>query len=385
MNKHLKCLFTVIAILFMNLPSSCQNHSGNLKNSDDLTKKEESSSSIFEKPDTLIVAVVGDIMLGNTFPHDRLPANDGKNLFDDVRDLLKDADITCGNLEGTIATSGKPRKNPESPMAFMFMMPPRYTRHLTDAGFDFMGLANNHIYDFFDEAMSQTEENLEKAGLGYAGAKDPKGKTSHQEYFTKRFPLPGGDSILVGFSAFGHEDYSLRTRDTATVRRIINTLKKDLLCQIVILSFHGGREGSGARHLPYGSENFYGDERGFLRDFAHFAIDCGADVIYGHGPHVVRAIELYKDRFIAYSLGNFCTAGMGVKGLTGYAPLVRIRIDCNGRFIDGKIHSFLQQPMKGPKTDPSNLAAKEIAALTKEDIRDSVLDIAPDGKIFRKD
>ncbi|MBQ1882988.1 MAG: CapA family protein, partial [Bacteroidales bacterium] len=134
MNKHLKCLFTVIAILFMNLPSSCQNHSGSLKNNDSPSEKEGISSSSYEKPDTLTVAVTGDIMLGNTFPHDRLPANDGKNLFDDVRDLLKDADITCGNLEGTIATSGKPRKNPESPMAFMFMMPPRYTRHLTDAG-----------------------------------------------------------------------------------------------------------------------------------------------------------------------------------------------------------------------------------------------------------
>ncbi|MBQ6311639.1 MAG: CapA family protein [Bacteroidales bacterium] len=335
-------------------------------------------------PDTLTVAVVGDIMMGNTFPSNRLPAEDGKHIFDDVRDLLKSADITCGNLEGTMATSGKPRKNLGSPMAFMFMMPPRYAQHLLDAGFDFVGLANNHIYDFFDEAMTQTEENLNKAGLGYAGAKDPTGKHAHQEFCTKSFSTPSGDSILVGFSAFGHEDYSLRTRDTATVRRIIKTLKEEKHCDIVILSFHGGREGSGARHLPYGSENFYGDERGFLRDFAHFAIDCGADIIYGHGPHVVRAIELYKDRFIAYSLGNFCTAGMGVKGLTGYAPLVRIRIESNGKFIDGKIHSFLQQTMKGPKTDPYNLVAKEIAVLTKEDIKDSELSIAEDGTIKRK-
>ena len=99
---------------------------------------------------------------------------------------------------------------------------------------------------------------------------------------------------------------------------------------------------------------------------------------------MVRAIELYKDRFIAYSLGNFCTAGMGVKGLTGYAPLVRIRIESNGKFIDGKIHSFLQQTMKGPKTDPYNLVAKEIAVLTKEDIKDSELSIAEDGTIKRK-
>ncbi len=370
------------AVLVMVSGTSCQGRQG--KSRDNLQTIDTVSVPGQNHIDTLTVAVVGDIMMGNTFPHDRLPAEDGKRLFDDVKDLLKSADITCGNLEGTIATSGKPRKNLGSPMAFMFMMPPRYTQHLLDAGFDFVGLANNHIYDFFDEAMTQTEQNLQKAGLGYAGAKDPTGKNPHQEYCTKSFALPSGDSIKVGFSAFGHEDYSLRTRDTATVKRIVKTLKEDLLCDIVILSFHGGKEGSGARHLPYGSENFYGDERGFLRDFAHFAIDCGADVIYGHGPHVVRAVELYKDRFIAYSLGNFCTAGMGTSGLVGYAPLVRIRIDSKGNFIDGKIHSFLQLPMKGPKTDARNTVAKEIASLTKEDIKDSALDIAEDGTITRK-
>ena len=267
MRKHAWLLYMLLCLTF-----SCSSRNS----------QEEApvTQQIPKGPDTLTVAVVGDIMMGNTFPNNRLPAEDGKHIFDDVRDLLKSADITCGNLEGTMATSGKPRKNLGSPMAFMFMMPPRYAQHLLDAGFDFVGLANNHIYDFFDEAMTQTEENLEKAGLGYAGAKDPTGKHAHQEFCTKAFSTPSGDSILVGFSAFGHEDYCLRTRDTATVRRIIKTLKEEKHCDLVIISFHGGREGSGARHLPYGSENFYGDERGFLRDFAHFAIDCGADIIY---------------------------------------------------------------------------------------------------------
>lgn len=381
MRKHAWLLWSTFTVFCLTFSCACRSNQNNQTTTDQV--EYPSAPNIPSEPDTLTVAVVGDIMMGNTFPSNRLPAEDGKHIFDDVRPLLKSADITCGNLEGTIATSGKPRKNLGSPMAFMFMMPPRYTQHLVDAGFDFVGLANNHIYDFFDEAMTQTEQNLEKAGLGYAGAKDPTGKNSHQEYCTKRFATPNGDTILVGFSAFGHEDYSLRTRDTATVRRIVTTLKKDKGCDIVILSFHGGKEGSGARHLPYGSENFYGDERGFLRDFAHFAIDCGADIIYGHGPHVVRAVELYKDRFIAYSLGNFCTAGMGVKGLTGYAPLVRIRIDRSGKFIDGKIHSFLQQTMKGPKADPNNLVAKEIATLTKEDIKDLRISIAEDGTIIK--
>ena len=368
--------FTVLAAVALLSVTSC---SGQPKTREILPQ--DDSLSVCKSPaDTFTVAVVGDIMMGNTFPKDRLPAQDGKNLFSDVKDILRAADIACGNLEGTIAVSGRPRKNPESPMAFMFMMPPRYTQHLVDAGFDYVGLANNHIYDFFDEAMTQTEDNLRKAGLGFSGAKDPNGKTPHQEYYTKEFDR----GLKAGFCAFGHEDYSLRTRDTATVRRIIRSLKEEHGCNIVIVCFHGGCEGSGARHLPYGSEMFYGDERGFLRDFAHFAVDCGADIIYGHGPHVVRAVELYKDRFIAYSLGNFCTAGMGTKGLTGNAPLITVRTDRSGRFLDAKIHSFLQQPMQGPRKDPTNSAAKEIARLTKDDMKNSALTIAEDGNITRK-
>ncbi|MBO7563040.1 MAG: CapA family protein [Bacteroidales bacterium] len=368
MGKQLKLLTCFVTVLLISSSFSCRGQQGEPPVSPPAPKE----------PDTLTVAVVGDIMMGNTFPHNRLPAEDGKHLFDDVKDILRSADITCGNLEGTIAISGKPRKNLNSPMAFMFMMPPRYTQHLLDAGFDFVGLANNHIYDFYEEAMTQTEENLEKAGLGYAGARDPKGKNPHKEFYIGTFK-----GYKAGFCAFGHEDYSQRTRDTASVRRIITHLKNEG-CDIIIVCFHGGREGSGARHLPYGSEMFYGDERGFLRDFTHFAIDCGADIVYGHGPHVVRAIELYKDRFIAYSLGNFCTAGMGTSGLTGNAPLITVRIDTTGKFIDGKINSFLQKPMQGPKADPSNSAAKEIAALTREDIKDSALDIAEDGTLKRK-
>ena len=112
MRKHTWILCMVLCLTF-----SCSSASNQEKPSETVVEKEK-------LPDTLTVAVVGDIMMGNTFPHDRLPAEDGKRLFDDVKDLLKGADITCGNLEGTIATSGKPRKNLGSPMAFMFMMPP---------------------------------------------------------------------------------------------------------------------------------------------------------------------------------------------------------------------------------------------------------------------
>lgn len=362
--KHIT-IIALAALLF----GACGGHKGDNDSQFDAVAKIPA--------DTMTIAVTGDIMMGNTFPNDRLPPDDGAHIFDDVKAILNDADVACGNLEGTIATSGSPRKNMNSKMAFMFMMPPRYTQLLVDAGYDYVGLANNHIYDFWEEAMTQTEDNLRKAGIGFSGAKDPNGKNAHQESFTKEI-----NGKKYGFCAFGHEDYSLRTQDTATVRRIITALKRQ--CDIVIVCFHGGAEGSGAKHLPYETEFFQGDDRGHLRNFTHFAIDCGADIVYGHGPHVVRAIELYNDRFIAYSLGNFCTCGMGVYGETGYAPVITVRIDQDGKFIDGKIHSFLQQHMRGPKVDNNFTAAKEIASLTEADIKDSKLNISPEGNITRK-
>ena len=120
----------------------------------------------------------------------------------------------------------------------------------------------------------------------------------------------------------------------------------------------------------------------FMRAFAHFCVDNGADVVFGHGPHVVRCVELYKDRFIAYSLGNFCTPyGISIMGKSGYAPVIEVSTDRQGRFRSGRIHSFIQRKGDGPRRDTANLAAKEIRNLTRTDIKDSRLEIENDGAI----
>lgn len=125
-------------------------------------------------------------------------------------------------------------------------------------------------------------------------------------------------------------------------------------------------------------------DRGDVRQFAHLSIDCGADIVYGHGPHVPRGMELYNDHLIAYSLGNFCTLGMSTAAQTGYAPLLVARLDGNGKFVEGKIHSFIQGHRTGPRRDASNLVPKDIRALTIDDFKDNKLDIADDGTIKPK-
>ena len=331
-------------------------------------------------PEKVTIAMTGDIMMGNTWPHDRLPANDGKNIFDDARDILKSADVTCGNLEGVIAPPevGAPRKNQNSPLAFMFKMPPRYVKYLVDCGYDFLGLANNHIYDFFSAPIDYTEKLLKENGIGFAGAKDPAKKEGNTFWSVKKL-----NGVTYGFAAFGHERYSPKTQDTAEVHQIINEVRKQ--CDVLIIIFHGGAEGSAARHLPEGTELFHGDDRGNLRLFTHLCIDWGADVVFGAGPHVPRCMELYKGHFIAYSLGNFCTCGMGVSAQTGLAPLVKIEINpADGLFKNGKIYAFRQQHMAGPKTDKSGEVIKEIRTLTQDDIKDGKLNIADDGTITIK-
>ncbi|MBP5561954.1 MAG: CapA family protein [Muribaculaceae bacterium] len=323
-------------------------------------------------PDTLTIAMTGDIMLGSTFPRVRLPRNDGRDIFIECDSILRAADVACGNLEGVLADEGRPRKNPESPRAFMFLMPTEYVGRLVDAGYDFLGIANNHIFDFWEEGAVSTTKTLQEAGIAYAGRKECE-QTSRTI-----------NGVRYGFCAFGHEDYCLRTQDTATVRRIITELKRDN--DIVIVCFHGGAEGTACRHLPYETEYLQGDDRGNLRVFTHFAVDCGASIVYGHGPHVPRCMELYKGHLIAYSLGNFATpVGMGTAGLTGYAPLLVARLNSlTGEFIDGKIHSFIQIAGEGPRRDHKNLVAAEIRQLTEEDITDNHLLIADDGTITIK-
>lgn len=315
------------------------------------------------------IAMTGDIMTGSILPTPNMPPNDGRDTFIDCAKLLQSADVACGNLEGVLGDSGKPRKAP-GPLSFSFMMPTKSVQLLVDAGYDFLGIANNHINDFYPVAIQSTIKTLRDNGIGVAGTRDC--ETCIREI----------NGVKYGFCAFGHESYTLRTQDKATVTRIVKKLRSE--CDIVIVCFHGGSEGVSERHLPYGTEYFHGADRGNLREFAHLCIDSGADIVYGHGPHVCRAMELYKGHLIAYSLGNFATPrGMKLDGPTSYAPLLIVKLQ-GGKFAEGQIHPFIQYRDKGPRADKSGAVIKEIQSLSNEDIKDNELVIADDGKLLTK-
>lgn len=336
------------------------------------------ASAIVEKaeperamPDTLTIAMTGDIMMGTTYPSVMLPANDGKNLFRDVKDLLVNADLAVGNLEGALCDGGQSTKK-VSNVSYAFRMPTRFAPLLKEAGFDFLSMANNHANDFGTEGIESTERCLKEQDIRFSGIA---GRV--------RSAVVERNGVRYGLCAFGHNGYTMKHNDLSLVKEILDELRGK--SDIVVVSFHGGAEGQSYSHLPQGREIFLNEDRGSLREFAHFCIDNGADVVYGHGPHVVRCVEVYQGRFIAYSLGNFCTPyGISLKGISGYAPVVTIQIGNDGRFLGGKIHSFIQQRGIGPRKDETNAVPRQMKMLSDADVPNSMARIDNQGNIKLK-
>lgn len=322
----------------------------------------------------LTLAFGGDVMMGTNFPETPegayLPRNNGSELFKAVAPVLLNADFAAANLEGTfLDNGGKLKECKDSTLCYAFRTPTGYVSNLKAAGLGFMAIANNHINDFGDEGRRSTKLTLGNAGIGYAGLKD-----SPHYYITSR----RGRSI--GFTAFSPHANTLNIHDLHEMKRIINHL--DSICDVVVVSFHGGGEGTKYQHVPKEPEECFGEKRGDVYRFARAAVDAGADIVYGHGPHVTRAMELYRNRLIMYSLGNFCTPyRVNLTGLNGHAPVVTVDINADGKFIRGKIHPFVQRRGTGPVPDMKGTVIRHIKRLTAEDFPDTPLLILPDGTL----
>lgn len=322
---------------------------------------------------TLTFAFVGDIMMGTTYPTNYLTADDGASIFKDTKEVLQAADIAAGNLEGSLFDGkGTVKKCSNPSTCFAFKQPTRYVKHLVDAGFDFVGIANNHINDFGPDALASTQTVLRENGIAYAGLRDGCPTAIIEK-----------DGIKVGFAAFGHSRGTANINDYEEEKRNVKSLRDK--CDYVVVSFHGGGEGKGFQHVPHKSESAFGENRGDVEKFAHTAIDAGADIVFGHGPHVNRALELYNGHLIIYSLGNFATPyKMDLSGVSGYAPIVTVTLNPDGSFYEGQIHSFIQNKGIGPRKDVSNSVAKNIRSLTKSDFPDTKLDISDNGAITKQ-
>lgn len=311
--------------------------------------------------DTLISFIgVGDMMLGTDFPTKGYlpPNNDPLPYVAEAIPFLKSADVTFGNLETCLLDEGPVFKRcKDTTKCYAFKMPERYGLVLKEMGFDFLNLANNHIRDFGAAGMLTTRYHLNKLNISWAGLLDKP---------TDTITVKGKKIGLAGFSP---NTGTVDINDLPQAIKIVTELKQQ--CDIVIVSFHGGAEGAKHQHITRKSEMFYGENRSNVYAFAHAMIDAGADIIFGHGPHVCRAIEVYKNRFIAYSMGNFATySRFNLSGPNALTPIVKVYTTSEGAFIKGEIIPFKQIKNVALVYDHSHGVIHKIKDLTRIDFRE---------------
>ena len=321
--------------------------------------------------DEIVVTAVGDVMLGTTFPDEStLPPNDGTDLLTEVTPFLKRGDVVYGNLEGPIIDGGDSAKchGKKIGTCFAFRVPTRYGKYLKDAGFTAMGLANNHAMDFGLEGRASSRQVLDAMQIAHTGEVDD----------IARLTVKGRRIAIIAFATYPGA-YNLLDLDESL--QAIRALKAE--SNLVIVGFHGGAEGATHQHVLEGDETFLGEDRGDLRRFTHAAIDVGADLVLGSGPHVIRAMEIYKGKLIAYSLGNFATYGpFNLNAENGLTLVLEAHLATDGTFLRGQAYAVKQEKPGGPKLDPEKRILSVLRGLSNADFKETAIVVGPQGELW---
>lgn len=335
----------------------------------------DSVDEVKEQPQIATIIGVGDMMLGTHYPNDSYlpPKGDCSFLMADVKHILEDADVTFGNLEGSLTDSHKDVKKCNDPKTcYAFAMPTSFIDCFMETGFDVVSIANNHSGDFEYQGRKSTMRILDSVGIAYGGL------------MTKPTAIFEKNGLTYGFAAFAPNWGTCSIHDYKKAKQIVAGL--DSVVDIVIVSFHGGAEGSKYEHVTKETEMFLGTiNRGNVYKFAHAVVDAGADIVFGHGPHVTRALDLYKDRFIIYSLGNFATyRRFNLSGPNGIAPIVKVFTTQDGTFQKAEITPIYQNEATGVHIDSQKRVIKRLQVLTKEDIPEAPITISDDGIVLKQ-
>ncbi len=318
----------------------------------------------------LRLRAVGDIMLGSSVPEGHLPPDGGAQLLEGVAPLLRDADVTFGNLEGPLCDSGTSNKCRPGSNCFAFRSPTAYGAHLADAGIDVVSTANNHAADFGEACRRETEATLDAHHIAWSG---PPGSVA-------RLMVNGHRVALV---AFHPSSATNDLNDLPAAKKLVSELAHEV--ELVVVSFHGGKEGTNATHVADGAESYLGENRGDLKRFTHAMVEAGAALVLGHGPHVLRAMEVYQGHLIAYSLGNFATFGrFDLSGPLAVSVVLEVSLDAKGRFVEGRLWSTKQLGLGVPVVDDEGKGAKMIDSLGRADFPLSTVLVDADGRLLPK-
>jgi len=319
----------------------------------------------------LRLVFTGDINLGTRTLPEGLPPDSGRGLFSGVDSLLK-GDLVIGNFEGVFSDSGESAKcAPKSTRCYAFATPTWLAPRLREAGFTHLNLANNHANDYGLDARNDTEAIVRHLGLVPYGPLDLLAITPVER--DGRFMLVG----LVGFATYPHA-YNLL--DLAGSADIVGQVRP--LVDVLIVTFHGGKEGATAVRTPSVPEFLAKEPRGNLRKWARAVIDAGADAVVGHGPHVLRGVEFYHGRPVFYSLGNFVTyRGFNLEGPLGLTTALQLDLDARGGFAGARMPALIQRSDGGTAPDSLRRATALLRRITRLDFPGTGARFADDGTI----
>jgi poly-gamma-glutamate capsule biosynthesis protein CapA/YwtB (metallophosphatase superfamily) len=288
------------------------------------------------------IAAAGDIVTGTV-------SSTGRSPFADVEADLA-GDVVLGNLEGTISSEGTSSAS---------------AGRLLDAGFTVMSLANDRSYDSGASGLRQTIAALDEVGLLHAG--EP-GQMALQRVGAIRV-------AIVGFSSY---PWTASVTDLAAAKRLVRAAARR--ADVVVVSMHAGAEGAGSQNVRPGMERFRGENRGDVVRFGHAVVDAGADLVVGHGPRVLRGMEWYRGRLIAYSLGSLVTSGAGsLDGPLATSAVLRVILRGDGTFETGRLVPVRLTGSGAPVLDPSEAAHAVVRDLSRADFGARGVSVAPDG------
>jgi poly-gamma-glutamate synthesis protein (capsule biosynthesis protein) len=323
----------------------------------------------------LVMLLVGDVFVQR---------DDPASVFDHVRDTLRRTDFLLGNLEGSVADSGVLWSVKET----QWKADARQIQAAESVGFDAMAAANNHMLDFGHDAMLETLGHLDRLGIAHSGA----GRNFDEAHRPGIVEKQGCRVALLGYTSVFMPEWAAesdkpglavmrartayeapsRVHEVPGTPPIVRTwmvtedkvqLAADIKAarranaDIVVCSFHWGVS-RGHREIA-----------DYQIELGRHAIDCGADIVFGHHPHVTQGVEVYRDRPIFYSLGNFTFAQHNpAKGHEAETMIVKCRIR-DRRIVGVEYLPVVCDAQANPHLRTPETGSEVVALLTKRSAR----------------
>lgn len=313
---------------------------------------------------TVTIAWGGDTVLGSIYG---LPPDRGRALLVNVAGIFRSADIGFVNLEEALSDGPPTKCGPGSSNCFSFGAPTSFAGALPASGIRIVNLANNHTADYGSAGEESTIVALRKAHVAWTGKPGQ----------IRILRVNGLRIAFLGFAPYPWASRLDRIGDAAAlVRRA--AAKADL----VVVAMHAGAEGSTANHVPRGTEYYLGENRGNSRAFAHAVVDAGADLVVGSGPHVVRGVQWYHGRLIAYSLGNLAgwhTFGLG--GALSASAIFAVTLRGNGSVARALWTPLVLESPGIPRLDPAKTSLRLVSALSRADFGLSAARFTSSGEL----